>query len=83
MDQPFSKPTPMREIVIPAAQNHYGNYVRMVVPWTCIHCGALRGRPVQGESTCSESGATLQVTAWASTCGHRETYEEVRKHFGL
>lgn len=73
----------MREIVVPTAKNHFGNPVRMVVPWVCIHCGAPRGTPVQGESTCSESGIKLLVSAWASTCGHRETYEDVRAHFGL
>lgn len=83
VNQTKAPPAPMREIVIPAAQSHYGRSVRLVVPWSCIHCGAPRGTHVQGESTCSESGLKLLVSAWATSCGHRETYEDVRKQFDL
>ena len=37
----------MREILIPAADNHYGNGLRLVVPWRCIHCGGERSEPIR------------------------------------
>ena len=74
---------PLREITIPAENAHHGQVARLIVPWACIHCGAPRGTLVTGESVCPESGAVARVSAWASTCGHRESYQEVREDFGL
>ena len=74
---------PLREVTIPAASAHHGQVARLIVRWACIHCGAPRGTLVTGESVCPESGSVARVSAWASTCGHRESYQEVREDFGL
>ncbi len=68
-----------RTVTIPACEMHggYPGYAaRVVLEWTCPHCGGPRGEPAP---TISYDGSRrLGVDGWSNPCGHIDKYSDVR-----